>query len=96
MNRTTSTLIAVIILLFFAHCNTPRERVIECEWKYVEGFNIGDLLSFKNNYFKIDKENNIYKENIIVAKLVSIKHNEIVIESLSKEKGFYEYFSKIK
>ncbi len=89
------TLIAVAALTLFS-CKTDKEKVIASTWKYQDGYHIGDVIEFKNNYFTIDDSCKIYKDGVYSGRVEKVTGKELEIKSIDNEVGYYIFFEVVK
>ncbi len=80
----------MLFLIFFFECNSQRNYPIQDEfWKYSNGYYIGDVIDYRNNTFKVDRNSKIYKKGNWIATIKSINNKKMEIISQSGEKGYY-------
>lgn len=94
-NIILNTVCSVSIILAFS-CGLNISKVKKYRWKYQEGFHIGDILDFSlKEQYKVNNKGEIRKGNKYVAKVISVSEQNLMIESLDGEKGYYVYFDRI-
>ena len=88
-------LISFLIISVLSSCSLDNSFVEKHNWKYEEGFYIGDFVSFDGKRLRLDNDT-IYKFDTLVAVIVKTDkryfnlRSTIEIESIqNRKKGFY-------
>ena len=84
--------------MFFLSCESQKEKVIKNQWKYQDGYHIGDVIHFgAARYFSIDDSCKIYRNGDYVAFVKSVNNKTLkLISAKGNEVGFYVYFGTSK
>jgi hypothetical protein len=83
----------ILLLLVLDGCMPNSLSIRELskyEWIYEDGYHIGDVLHFdKSNHFSISEDSIIYKNDVIVGRLLDFNKGSLMILSEKNEKGYY-------
>jgi hypothetical protein len=83
------SIIFIVLFLIFCGCTPKRARIMQGNWKYQEGYYLGDVFYFDGGYYSIDEEGKIYVEDRFVATMKDLQGRELTIVSLEGEVGSY-------
>ena len=85
----------VLIAVFMTNCSSDGNYVRRHQWKYGDGYHIGDWLSFDNPNFFALRHDTLFKQDTATAMLVHVDKQfgrdvELTIKSLKTgESGIY-------
>ena len=89
--------LGILIQVHFLACSRmyDLEYVRENRWLCVEGFGIGDLVSFdpaNSAMYQLGGDSSVYVKGIVVGKISRVYRKEFVIISNNGEIGIYCFF----
>lgn len=61
-----------------------------------DGYYIGDVIQFTNNYFTIDDSCKIYKDGVYSANVEKLNRKGLEIKSINNKIGYYTFFEAAK
>lgn len=87
----------IMSFLLFWGCASQKEQVMKSQWKYQEGYHIGDVIHFDStNYFTIDDNGKIYKQGDCIATVKKVSNKKLQVISNKNEVGFYVFLDESK
>jgi hypothetical protein len=89
--------IYIIILVFISSCSTDIDSIKKYNWKYSGGeCYFGDMIHFESGIFKIMNENQIYYNEYLIGKIVSVDSEYITIECTDGKMAEFIKFGEAK
>jgi len=86
--KITLFFIIIFITLIFG-CDTQKEKITKSEWKYGEGYHIGDWLKFDSIYLTIDDTGRIFRNGKFIATVKNVNIRYLEILSKKNQIGYY-------
>lgn len=82
------------LIPLLASCTLSNNEIEEREWKYYEGYRVGDFLYFDGNTYHL-KGNDMYKYGQKVAVVVKATPRKLTIKSINSDSiGVYTILGK--
>lgn len=85
-------LLSFFLSLSILGCSDRNHQVLNHRWKYAYGYHIGDEIHFDATVFILGENGIIYKNGVLVARVINVKESSLIIESNDNQLGNYVIF----